>query len=745
MDEKHEQSDLPAEDTAIYDYSSIVDAHFPEILQPLVSQQPDVTADDKQTKRKKVLKTPVKTAIQISSESSEDSLPDLMSSDGIHKAKKPIGVRYNAVFIVDLNEVDQKSIYADDNGVWNTASPRSYYRVDIRDGRIENVVPGNKSSYTHYLRRQYGTHQATYNERGVSFQRIISTATSKYNIKSRYAVVQYIHRDSEEGDIVMKAHGNAKDSQSRPFFKTDLSVLDNIKEETRETKPRQLFKKLVDDAGGPLYSSSASSEPRNLQQIYNIRSSTKAATKTDQLTHLVAQIRESTFVHDLAADGESLQYVLASEKQLMDLDTFCTHQLHFSVFSVDSTFNIGNYYVTNTCFENLRVVHASGKYKGRHPLEMGPTFVHTHRDENLYLRFFSALDRMIPNFRYQMQAIGSDGDEATMNAIAVSFTSESFVNLLCVSHKKENIEYKLKEMKSATPAIRHIVSDIFGTNVDSMLYQKGLIDSETTSEFDSRLRDLKTTWDHLVPTFHAWFVSNESEKFKSHLIKAVTDQAQLDGHFSNNRVESTNNNVKDWVGRSGKVTLPVFNRKVEEYVTCQQQEFEMAIYANGPYDLASTHTYLRKERHIWNGLNADERKQVIKQFWKSNVQGRKLLDKFLLINEHAENRSKSDHSLPKPETRPNVSSKRGISYDDYQLQIPGISEDLLKEMFEKAEGLLQSQDSILKTPGFEGVYVRHSQKIENVEPHLVTAVKTSGKIKCNNCSVYTALKFVHIQ
>ncbi|CAC5423831.1 unnamed protein product [Mytilus coruscus] len=476
MDEKHEQSDLPAEDTAIYDYSSgesagfspvkrlkiesidepiasisfplcsstplkpliplepvstddeiqIVHAHFPEILQPLVSQQPDVTADDKQTKRKKVPKTPVKTAIQISSESSEDSLPDLMSSDGIHKAvrefhntipiystpstsltakeifklcfgevdndfickKKPIGVRYNAVFIVDLNEVDQKSIYADDNGVWNTASPRSYYRVDIRDGRIENVVPGNKSSYTHYLRRQYGTQQATYNERGVSFQRIISTATSKYNIKSRYAVDQYIHRDSEEGDIVMKAHGNAKDSQSRPFFKTDLSVLDNIKEETRETKPRQLFKKLVDDAGGPLYSSSASSEPRNLQQIYNIRSSTKAATKTDQLTHLVAQIRESTFVHELAADGESLQYVLASEKQLMDLDTFCTHQLHFSVFSVDSTFNIGNYYVTNTCFENLRVVHASGKYKGRHPLEMGPTFVHTHRDENSYLRFF---------------------------------------------------------------------------------------------------------------------------------------------------------------------------------------------------------------------------------------------------------------------------------------------------------------------------------------------------------------------
>ncbi|CAC5368187.1 unnamed protein product [Mytilus coruscus] len=222
--------------------------------------------------------TPLKPLIPLEPVSTDDEI----------QIKKPIGVRYNAVFIVDLNELDQKSIYADDNGVWNTASPRSYYRVDIRDGRIENVVPGTLlfSTYTETVKRRY-SHESTW---------------------------------------------KCKDSQSRPFFKTDLSVLDNIKEETRETKPRQLFKKLVDDAGGPLYSSSASSEPRNLQQIYNIRSSTKAATKTDQLTHLVAQIRESTFVHELAADGESLQYVLASEKQLMDLDTFCTHQLHSSVF-----------------------------------------------------------------------------------------------------------------------------------------------------------------------------------------------------------------------------------------------------------------------------------------------------------------------------------------------------------------------------------------------------------------------------
>jgi hypothetical protein len=67
-------------------------------------------------------------------------------------------------------------------------------------------------------------------------------------------------------------------------------------------------------------------------------------------------------------------------------------------------------------------------------------------------------------------------------------------------------------------------------------------------------------------------------------------------------------NVKDWVGRSGNVPLPVVNNKIEEYITAQQQEFEISIYANGPYDLADTHGYLRNERHIWNGMNVEERK-----------------------------------------------------------------------------------------------------------------------------------------
>jgi hypothetical protein len=37
-----------------------------------------------------------------------------------------------------------------------------------------------------------------------------------------------------------------------------------------EMKPRKTFKRLMDEVGGQLHSRSASDEPRNIQQIYNV-------------------------------------------------------------------------------------------------------------------------------------------------------------------------------------------------------------------------------------------------------------------------------------------------------------------------------------------------------------------------------------------------------------------------------------------------------------------------------------------
>lgn len=127
--------------------------------------------------------------------------------------EKPVGVRYNSVFIINLDKIDLRSLYADDNGVWSVATPRKYFRVEIEDGKVTDVRSGHTENYTHLLKRQYGKHQATFTERGITFQRIISTVCSKSGSKCRFAVDQYIHRDRKEGDVVLHPHGNTKHSK----------------------------------------------------------------------------------------------------------------------------------------------------------------------------------------------------------------------------------------------------------------------------------------------------------------------------------------------------------------------------------------------------------------------------------------------------------------------------------------------------------------------------------------------------
>jgi len=89
--------------------------------------------------------------------------------------------------------------------------------------------------------------------------------------------------------------------------------------------------------------------------------------KPDEFTHLVSQIKEDSFVLEVTIDSGFIQYILTTDKQMIDLRAFCTNSVKFSVFSIDSTFDVGNYYITNTCYENLRVVNASDKYRGTHP------------------------------------------------------------------------------------------------------------------------------------------------------------------------------------------------------------------------------------------------------------------------------------------------------------------------------------------------------------------------------------------
>lgn len=92
-----------------------------------------------------------------------------------------------------------------------------------------------------------------------------------------------------------------------------------------------------------------------------------------------------------------------------------------------------------------------------------------------------------------------------------------------------------------------------------------------------KLMGLKASCDYLQQyNFHSWFLKYETEEQK------LQNWLRLVPVIFTNQVETANNNVKDWLGRSNE--FPVAIRQTEEYVAAQQQEFEIAIYGNGPYE-----------------------------------------------------------------------------------------------------------------------------------------------------------------
>jgi hypothetical protein len=95
----------------------------------------------------------------------------------------------------------------------------------------------------------------------------------------------------------------------------------------------------------------------------------------------------------------------------------------------------------------------------------------------------------------------------------------------------------------------------------------------------------------------------EADLFKSSLIKEVTDLAHVCRHFSNNRIESQNDNAKDWIGRAGKTSFPMLSQKMKEFIEAQQQDIEMAVFGSGSYELSDSYRSFRQDRHVWNGLS----------------------------------------------------------------------------------------------------------------------------------------------
>lgn len=394
---------------------------------------------------------------------------DATKQSGIICRSRPVAVRHNALFVVDLSSVPLKDLTSDDNGSWEVSTPRRMYTIEKNNdtGTILSIkrasTPGT-DVYT--LIRQYGTHKATKLEKGIEFKRMVATVKNSTGNILPYAILHYFFKSGKEEDIVLAPHGNARGSSKRPYIRTEPSTLDTIKDECLHKKPKKLYGDTFSSSGGLLKSDSASAEPRNRKQVYNARATTASQGKSasgdkDEIFLLLTQLKddyagEGGFVQEVKF-GKTPEVVVGFEQQLDDLVRFCCSPVRFSVMGIDPTFNLGKFFVTVTTYKHLML---KLKSTNEHPVFIGPSFIHMQQETQTYYSFLSCLIGK-KNALRDLKSYGSDGEVSLLNALVAAFPDA--IGLRCFIHMKDNIGDHLHNKLHVKPEVKSvIIHDIFG-------------------------------------------------------------------------------------------------------------------------------------------------------------------------------------------------------------------------------------------------------------------------------------------
>ena len=305
-------------------------------------------------------------------------------------------------------------------------------------------------------------------------------------------IVQYSFFDGIAVPVKTAPHGNCKNS-SRPYFCTQASTLQSIKENLPSKSPKQIVCQSYDKVGGVFQMKSSDEVARNLRQVYNMKSHQGSTSglasncEKDLVYDLLEQhySSESDFVRSVSFE-EGVMSVVGTEQQFKDITRFCcADPVCASVLGIDPTFNLGDFYVTPIVFEHKLL---KNKVTGKHPIFLGPTLIHQDRKFGTYHYFASQIKKIRPDMK-GLVAFGTDGEKALSSAFSSVFPYST--HLLCYLHKRVNITRNLRDFGLDEAAGKHILCDILGSKNDET-YRAGLIDLDDYADFSEKLEVLQS-------------------------------------------------------------------------------------------------------------------------------------------------------------------------------------------------------------------------------------------------------------
>ena len=393
----------------------------------------------------------------------------------------------------------------------------------------------------------------------------------------------------EEDSIQILPHGNTKNKhKDNPYIRTSKTTLDKVSNSLLKGKTiSNVYDDILMNDGGPLFSSSRSSEPRDKAQITRRKNLLKekedsgqnsTETRQDGILSDLHEQKSNDFIESVTVKKGVYYFFLSDQNQLDDIAQFCCSKKDAAVLGVDITFNICNLWATDTCYRNKRLVNPR---TGDNPLFLGPTLLHFQKDEFTFSRFALEILAIKPEIG-NLKKIGVDMEDAIFNGMKSIF--KGLNRLLCVKHLKGRDQKKIskllcKSTQSETErktSMSIILKDLYGQKYGSV-HEFGLADSVDPDDFTSKLQSLKDKWEHICPGFFPWFETQRKQQFAESVIESAREGTGIAGLFYQNDIESMH--FVEKISQCYKKTSVVeLINSLRAIVTRQQTEEIRALY-----------------------------------------------------------------------------------------------------------------------------------------------------------------------
>ncbi len=547
--------------------------------------------------------------------------------------------------------------------------------------------------------------------------------------------MQYYFKGGKEHPIERSRHGNSKRSQTE-YVRTWESTKDFLEKALQGKPPRDAVSHVVSkDLGGISSCVGVGQLPRSRQQSSDLKrnrnygvneepnsKNISGKRRVDDPWYLLfneakkqSKDKKSAFVRDVRVANEPL-CVLATDRQLNDLKRFCCNETEFRPFSVDPTFDIGQFNVTPISYEHLLL---KTKRDGKHPTLIGPVLVHERKTEETYSTFASSLRTIEPDLS-SLMAFGTDDEKALANAFNNNF--QCATHLLCEVHLKKNVESKLVDLGIKEELKDEITADIFG-KLSGDIFESGLSDASNVSDFEQQMKLLKQKWcdaHDKGAEFYEWFLKNKAKEFVESVIHPVRERAGLGcppERFTTNRSERTNGVIQDFVKQKagGKVDEYVFAQTLKELIDTQEQEIELAVVDKGEYKLREAFQHIRVSPSRWGRMTELQRKSALKKVHTVNVE------------ERSNEISAISQSLQE--------SENPLLQRFAEVGVDWIARDVLFHIVNKAAGL---EEKLTQLPGTELETFVVPSSSNPKKPHVVVFM-ANGKCECQDCPGYSSL------